>query len=142
MMLSITCFSLVTLLSAFATGVWSFAILRFLAGVGIGGEWSIGGSLVSEEWPEERRTKGAAWMHTGYYSGFFLAAAANYFIGSREPLQRAGPKLYWKTIASIPHYYLTIYAPRVKYAPALGFPLRMKEMAGLTEVVAVSGSHG
>jgi MFS family permease len=83
MMLSITCFSLFTLLSAFATGVWSLAVLRFLAGVGIGGEWSIGASLVSEEWPEERRTKGAAWMHTGYYFGFFLAAAANYFIGSR-----------------------------------------------------------
>jgi MFS family permease len=83
MMISITCFSLFTLLSAFATGVWSLAIFRFLAGVGIGGEWSIGASLISEEWPEERRTRGAAWMHTGYYFGFFLAAAANYFIGSR-----------------------------------------------------------
>src|SRR5260370_18438907 len=83
MMFSITWFSLFTLLSAFATGVWSLAILRFLAGVGIGGEWSVGASLVSEEWPEERRTKGGAWMHTGYYFGFFLAAAANYFIGSR-----------------------------------------------------------
>jgi MFS family permease len=83
MMFSIGCFSLFTLLSAFATGVWSLAILRFLAGVGIGGEWSIGASLVSEEWPEERRAKGGAWMHTGYYFGFFLAALANYFIGSR-----------------------------------------------------------
>src|ERR1700732_4638357 len=83
MMFSITCFSLFTLLSAFATGVWSLAVLRFLAGVGFGGEWSIGASLVSEEWPEERRIKGGAWMHTGYYFGFFLAAAANYFIGSR-----------------------------------------------------------
>jgi MFS family permease len=83
MMFSISCFSLFTLLSAFATGVWSLAILRFLAGVGIGGEWSVGAALVSEEWPEERRTKGGAWMHTGYYFGFFLAAAANYFIGSR-----------------------------------------------------------
>jgi MFS family permease len=83
MMFSISCFSLFTLLSAFATGVWTLAILRFLAGVGIGGEWSVGASLVSEEWPEERRTRGGAWMHTGYYFGFFLAAAANYFIGSR-----------------------------------------------------------
>src|ERR1700688_2440904 len=83
MMFSIICFSLFTLLSAFATGVWSLAVLRFLAGVGIGGEWSIGASLVSEEWPEDRRTKGGAWMHTGYYFGFFLAALANYFIGSR-----------------------------------------------------------
>ena len=59
------------------------AVFRFLAGIGIGGEWSIGAALVSEDWPEDRRTMGAALMHTGYYIGFFLAAAANYFIGSR-----------------------------------------------------------
>jgi MFS family permease len=82
MMFSILCFSLFTLLAAFSTGVWSLALFRFLAGIGIGGEWSIGASLVSEDWPEERRTMGAALMHTGYYFGFFLAAAANYFIGS------------------------------------------------------------
>src|SRR5216684_6160210 len=60
MMFSIFCFSLFTLLAAFATGVWSLAIFRFMAGVGIGGEWSVGAALVSEDWPEERRTMGAA----------------------------------------------------------------------------------
>ena len=83
MMFSILSFSLFTLLAAFSAGVWTLALLRFLAGVGIGGEWGIGAALVSEDWPEERRTMGAALMHTGYYIGFFLAAAANYFIGSR-----------------------------------------------------------
>ena len=77
-------FSLFTLLAAFASGVWSLAVwVRLLAGIGIGGEWGIETSMVSEDWPEERRTMGAALMHTGYYIGFFLAAAANYFIGSR-----------------------------------------------------------
>ncbi len=83
MMFSILCFSLFTLLAAFATGIWSLAIFRFMAGVGIGGEWSVGAALVSEDWPEERRTMGAALMHTGYYFGFFFAALANFFIGSR-----------------------------------------------------------
>lgn len=83
MMLSIFCFSLFTLLAAFATGIKSLAVFRFMAGVGIGGEWSIGASLVSEDWPEERRTLGAALMHTGYYIGFFFAGIANMFIGSR-----------------------------------------------------------
>jgi MFS family permease len=83
MMFSILSFSLFTLSAAFSSGVWSLAVLRFLAGVGIGGEWGIGAALVSEDWPEERRTMGAALMHTGYYIGFFLAATANYFIGSR-----------------------------------------------------------
>jgi MFS family permease len=83
MMFSILCFSLFTLLAAFATGIWSLAIFRFMAGVGIGGEWSVGAALVSEDWPEERRTMGAALMHAGYYFGFFFAALANFFIGSR-----------------------------------------------------------
>ena len=83
MMFSILSFSLFTLLAAFANGIWTLAFFRFLAGVGIGGEWGIGAALVSEDWPEERRTMGAALMHTGYYIGFFFAAAANYFIGSR-----------------------------------------------------------
>lgn len=83
LMFTILWFSVFTLLASFSTGVWSLAIYRFLAGIGIGGEWSIGASLVSEEWPEERRTWGVCLMHTGYYIGFMLAALANYFIGSR-----------------------------------------------------------
>jgi MFS family permease len=72
LMLTIICFSLFTLLSAFATNIWTLAALRLFAGIGIGGEW-----------PEDRRTMGAGMMHTGYYFGFFLAALANYFVGSR-----------------------------------------------------------
>ncbi len=83
MMFSILSFSFFTLLAAFSTGVWSLAVFRFLAGVGIGGEWSIGAALVSEDWPEERRAWGGALMHTGYYFGFLFAALANYFIGSQ-----------------------------------------------------------
>jgi MFS family permease len=83
LMLTVICFSLFTLLSAFSTNIWMLAALRLLAGIGIGGEWGIGATLISEEWPEERRTLGAGMMHTGYYFGFFLAALANYFVGSR-----------------------------------------------------------
>jgi MFS family permease len=82
MMLSILCFSLFTMLTGFSTGILTLAIFRFMAGVGIGGEWAVGAALVSEDWPEERRAMGAALMHTGYYFGFFLAAIANYFIGA------------------------------------------------------------
>ncbi len=80
--LTIIFFSVFTLLSAVATSVWVLAAFRLLAGVGIGGEWSMAGTFVAEEWPEERRKMGAGLMHTGYYFGFFLAALANYFIGN------------------------------------------------------------
>jgi MFS family permease len=82
-MLTILWYSAFTFLSAFVTGVWQLAILRLLAGIGIGGEWAMGGTFVAEEWPEHRRRVGAGLMHTGYYVGIFLAALANYGIGSR-----------------------------------------------------------
>ncbi len=82
LMLTILCYSTFTLLSAFAVNVWQLAALRLLAGIGIGGEWAMGGTFVAEEWPEHRRISGAGFMHTGYYVGFFLAALANYSIGS------------------------------------------------------------
>src|SRR5208282_3890572 len=82
LMLTIVWYSVFTFLSAFVTTVWQLAILRLLAGIGIDGEWAMGGTFVAEEWPENRRRMGAGLMHTGYYVGIFLAALANYGIGS------------------------------------------------------------
>ena len=83
LMLTIACYSIFTFLGSVATGVWTLAAFRLLAGIGIGGEWSMGGTFVAEEWPEDRRKMAAGAMHTGYYVGFFLAAIANYTIGAR-----------------------------------------------------------
>jgi MFS family permease len=82
LMLTIVWYSVFTFLSALVTSVWQLAVLRLLAGIGIGGEWAMGGTFVAEEWPEDRRRAGAGYMHTGYYAGVFLAALANYAIGS------------------------------------------------------------
>ena len=83
LMITIVWYSAFTFLSALVTNVWQLAALRLLAGIGIGGEWAMGGTFVAEEWPESRREAGAGWMHSGYYVGIFLAAFVNYLIGSR-----------------------------------------------------------
>jgi MFS family permease len=83
LMLTILCYSVFTLACAFVTDIWQLAAFRLLAGIGIGGEWSMGGTFVAEVWPEDRRKMGAGYLHTGYYFGFFLAAIANYYIGAR-----------------------------------------------------------
>jgi len=83
LMITIVWYSAFTFLSALVTNVWQLAVLRLLAGIGIGGEWAMGGTFVAEEWPEHRRRAGAGYMHTGYYVGIFLAAIANYAIGGR-----------------------------------------------------------
>ena len=82
LMLTVLCYSLFTLLGAVATNVWQLGALRLLAGIGIGGEWSMGGTFVAEEWPESRRVMAAGYLHTGYYVGIFLAAIANFTIGA------------------------------------------------------------
>ena len=82
LMLTIVWYSVFTFLSALVTNVWQLAILRLLAGIGIGGEWAMGGTFVAEEWPEERRRAGAGYMHTGYYVGTFLAAILSYGIST------------------------------------------------------------
>lgn len=74
-------FAIFTGLSATAHSVYELAIYRFLAGIGIGGEWALAGTYVAEAWPEDRRKMGAGYLQTGYYAGFFLAAALNYTIG-------------------------------------------------------------
>lgn len=83
LMLTILCYSVFTFLGAVATTVWQLAAFRLLSGIGIGGEWSMGGTFVAEEWPESRRAMGAGYLHTGYYAGIFLAGLANYLIGAR-----------------------------------------------------------
>jgi MFS family permease len=83
LMLTVFCYSFFTFLGAFATSVWMLAAFRLLAGVGIGGEWSMGGTFVAEELPEARRKMAAGVMHTGYYVGILLAAIINYVVGAR-----------------------------------------------------------
>lgn len=82
LLLTIVWYSVFTFLSALVTNVWQLAVFRLLAGIGIGGEWAMGGTFVAEEWPEERRRAGAGYMHTGYYVGTLLAAILNYGIGT------------------------------------------------------------
>jgi MFS family permease len=79
---TILCYSLFTFMGAFATSVWHLAVFRMLAGIGIGGEWTLGGTFVAEEWPEDRRKMGAGLMQTGYYVGFLAAAALNATVGA------------------------------------------------------------
>jgi MFS family permease len=79
---TVVVYALFTGAAAFSPNVWMLALFRLLAGIGVGGEWSMAGTYVAEAWPEDRRKMGAGYLHTGYYFGFFVAAALNYTIGA------------------------------------------------------------
>ncbi len=85
MMLAILAYSLTTGLSAIAWNWQSFAILRFLVGVGIGSEWVTGASLVSELWPDNARGKGGGLLQSGAGIGSFLASGVWLLIGGMGP---------------------------------------------------------
>src|SRR5215831_11425717 len=82
LILTILFYSVFTFFCGVVTNIWQLGVLRILCGIGLGGEQPMGGTFVAEEWPEDRRKMGAGYMHTGYYFGFFLAALANYVIGT------------------------------------------------------------
>jgi MFS family permease len=79
---TVAVYAVFTAAAAFAPNVWLLALFRFLAGIGVGGEWAMAGTYVAEAWPEDRRKMGAGYLQTGYYFGFFVAAALNYSIGA------------------------------------------------------------
>ena len=79
---SVLVYSVFTGAAALAENVWQLGAFRLLAGIGIGGEWALAGTYVAEAWPEDRRKMGAGYLQTGYYTGFFLAAALNFTVGA------------------------------------------------------------
>ncbi len=55
MALSILCYSLFSGAGFFAQEPWHLGVVRFLAALGMGGEWALGVALVMEVWPEKHR---------------------------------------------------------------------------------------
>ncbi len=73
---TILVYSLFTGLCGLSTGLVMFAVFRFVAGFGIGGEWAAGTPLLHESVPEAMRVRLAGWLHTATPTGLFLAAFA------------------------------------------------------------------
>jgi len=72
MAISIGAYSIFSGLCAFATESWHVAVLRFLASLGMGGEWSLGVALVNEVWPGKSRAFIAGLIGAASNVGFML----------------------------------------------------------------------
>jgi MFS family permease len=72
--LSILLYSVFTFACGFAQNVTQFAIFRVLLGLGMGGEWASGATLVSETWPEKHRGKALGIMQSCWAIGYGVAA--------------------------------------------------------------------
>lgn len=82
MCFTVLVYSVFTALCGLSTGLVMFAIFRFIAGFGIGGEWAAGTPLLHESVPENVRVRLAGWLHTATPTGLFLAALVTLLVGS------------------------------------------------------------
>jgi MFS family permease len=83
--LTILTYALFTGLSCFAQAWWQLLIFRFLAALGIGGEWAVGSSLLAETWPRRWRPWIAAVLQTGVNVGVLLACLTYVLMSNTNP---------------------------------------------------------
>ena len=105
LMLSVALYSVFTAACGFATTFAQFVIFRIFLGLGMGGEWASGATLVSETWSAEHRGKALALMQSAWAIGYALAAAVNYVVQ---------PALGWRAVffVGILPAFLTIWVRR------------------------------
>jgi MFS family permease len=74
LMLSILTYSVCSFASGLSTTVLMLAVFRFILGLGMGGEWNTGATLVAETWPDELRAKAISVVQSSWAIGYALAA--------------------------------------------------------------------
>ncbi|MBC8126503.1 MAG: MFS transporter [Gloeobacteraceae cyanobacterium ES-bin-144] len=85
LVLTILTYACFTGLSYFSTEWWHLLVFRFLAALGIGGEWAVGASLLSETWPKKWRPWIAATLQSAVNCGILLACLAGALLKGHPP---------------------------------------------------------
>ena len=83
--LTILTYAAFTGLSCVAQTWWQLLIFRFLAALGIGGEWAVGSCLLSETWPPRWRPWIAAVLQTGVNIGVLFACLTVNLMAAQNP---------------------------------------------------------
>jgi MFS family permease len=74
LMLSILTYSICSFASGLSTSILMLAVFRFVLGLGMGGEWNTGATLVAETWPDALRAKAISIVQSSWAIGYALAA--------------------------------------------------------------------
>ncbi|MCE9525460.1 MAG: MFS transporter, partial [Planctomycetales bacterium] len=90
MTLSVLTYALFTGLCGIVGEAWQVGLLRFIASLGMGGEWSLGVALVMEVWPNKSRAFMAGLIGAAANVGYLLVGLAGLvllqLIGSFESM--------------------------------------------------------
>lgn len=85
LVLTVLTYAVFTGLSFFATTWWMLLIFRFVAALGIGGEWAAGSALVSETLHSRHRAWASATLQSGYMVGCILASLTSGLLSQYDP---------------------------------------------------------
>jgi MFS transporter, SHS family, sialic acid transporter len=77
MMFSVITYAVVSGACGFAATAWQLGLLRFVAALGMGGEWSLGVALVNELWPDRSRAFLAGLIGAAGNLGYLVIALAS-----------------------------------------------------------------
>src|SRR5262245_46643966 len=80
MALTILMYSVFTGLHALVQNGWQLAALRFLVGMGVGGEWAVAAAAVAEGFAPRARAAASGIFHASSVLGTYLAVAAGFFV--------------------------------------------------------------
>ncbi|MFB9924232.1 MFS transporter [Amycolatopsis halotolerans] len=134
MLLTVVSFSVCTLLCAFANGPWLFGVLRFLAGLGLGGVLPTALALITEYARIGRGGSATTVLMTGYHVGAVLTALLGILV-----LQRFG----WQWMFVIGAAPALILVPlMVKFLPESKALERAKEARRNRNPLGVLFRHG
>jgi MFS family permease len=81
MIWSVLTYAIFSGLCGFAEAPWQIAVLRFIAALGMGGEWSLGVALVMEIWPSRSRPMLAGLIGAASNVGFLIIALVGLVLG-------------------------------------------------------------
>ena len=80
LMINLVFYSAIEVFSGLAPDFKTFLVLRALFGIGMGGEWGVGASLVMEKVPPRWRGVLSGLLQEGYAVGYLLAACCHFFV--------------------------------------------------------------
>ena len=137
LVLTILTYAAFTGLSFFATTWWQLGAFRFLAALGIGGEWAVGAALLSETWPKTWRPWIAAVLQTGVNFGVILAGVTLYLMADL-------PSRYVFLVGVLPAF-IVLWIRRAVPEPEEWHQARLKVKAqprSAFEVILSTGTEG
>jgi MFS family permease len=105
---SLVSFSIFTMAIALTNDYWEILILRFVAGLGLGGLWGVISAYISETWPIHQRGRAAAFALSSFPVGVALAA---YFAGHIIP-DYGWRAVFWTAgLALLVAIYIQLFVP-------------------------------